>query len=218
MLVSEIATRVKDQFGDDGGAVITDARVIRWVNDAMRDIALNNNLFLIRATAAVVPGQAEYQVPANILTVHSVKFQGRKLIELSQAEADGFQADSSVVPSGVPTHYWLFGTILTLYPAPNLTDPNDLLMQYTRTPTEVTLVTNTPEVPVQYHNRIVEYCIAQAAELDDDEDRYERKMNRFASGVQQLKDNAEWGAHDFYPSITAGPADTGYYGADELVW
>jgi len=217
VLVSEIATRIKDQFGDDQGGVITDARVMRWVNDAMRDIAVANNLFLVKATAAVVNGQAEYQVPSNILTLHSVKFQGRKLTGLSQTEADEFQADGSAVPTGIPTHFWLFGNVLTLYPTPNLNDPNDLLVQYTRTPTEVTAVGNTPELPAQYHNRIVEYCIAQAAELDDDGDTYERKMNRFEVGVQKLKDNAEWEAHDVYPSITVGPADLGYYD-DSVTW
>lgn len=52
MLVSEIATRVKRQFGDEAGAQIEDADILRWVNDAMIDIARTNNLLQISATTA----------------------------------------------------------------------------------------------------------------------------------------------------------------------
>jgi hypothetical protein len=50
MLVSEIATRVRRQFGDDVGILITDADIIRWVNDAQREIAVKANLLQVRAT------------------------------------------------------------------------------------------------------------------------------------------------------------------------
>ena len=49
MLVSEIATRVKRQFGDESGSLIDDNDILRWCNDAQVDI--------IRKTAALTSSQ-----------------------------------------------------------------------------------------------------------------------------------------------------------------
>jgi hypothetical protein len=210
MLASDIATRVRRTFGDDAGILITDADILRWINDAQREIAVKANLLQVRATTAVAPGVNEVAVPANILRLHSVKFQNVKLIALSQNEADQF--DLGAVPTtsrATPTHYWLFANTLTLYPAPNTTDPDDLKMYYTRTPVEVTALGDTPELPVEYHNRIVEYCAAQAAEMDNDNGRYQLKMGQFEAGVSELKGLGEQDQNDVYPTITVSSADSG---------
>jgi hypothetical protein len=149
------------------------------------------------------------------LLLHTVRFQNQKLIALSQQEADQF--DLGAVPTtsrGTPTHFWQFGGALVLYPAVNITDPDDLSVFYTRSPNEITATNQTPEIPTQYHNRIVEYCMAQAAEMDNDNGRYQLKMGQFEAGVSELKGLGEQQENDVYPSITVGPSDHSYYGSD----
>ncbi|HET7713138.1 MAG TPA: DUF6682 family protein [Patescibacteria group bacterium] len=214
MLVSEIATRVRRQFGDEAGVEITDADIIRWVNDAQREIAVRNNLLQVRATAGAVNGQAEYSIPANLVTLHTVLYQNRKLQPLSIQEANDLINDGTA--TGIPTHFWQFAGIITLYPAPDTTDPDDIKLLYTRTATEITALDQTPEVPVTYHNRIVEYVMAQAAELDENLNRYQLKMGEFQTGMLELKDAPEW-EKDVYPSITAGPADYSYYDSNHYI-
>jgi hypothetical protein len=87
----------------------------------------------------------------------------------------------------------------------------DLTLYFTRQPVQVTVVGDTPELPVQYHPRIVEYCIAQAAELDDNLAQYQLKMAQFENGVTKLKDNADWDSQDTYPTISVSPRDYGEY-------
>jgi hypothetical protein len=215
VLVSEIATRVKRQFGDEAGVQVTDADIIRWVNDAQREIAVKNNLLQVRATTAVSPGVNEIAAPTDILTLHAVRFQGIKLIPLSQQEADQF--DLGAVPTtsrSTPTHFWRWANTITLYPAPNITDPDDITLFYTRIPVEITATNQTPELPAQYHNRIVEYAIAQAAELDENLQQYQLKMGQFESGVAELKGQGEYTEQDFYPSISVGSADLTYNDSD----
>jgi hypothetical protein len=207
MLVSEITQRVKRQFGDEAGAQITDADIIRWINDAQRDIAHNNNLLQTTATTPLVSSQDQYTLPPDLLTLRSVRCQGRKLSFLSPEEASDWVGGDTAV--GEPTHYSVWGAKIDLYPTPSRSDSDDLQLYYTRQPVAVTLLTEEPELPQQYHNRIVEYCIAQAFELDDNFESSKYKMQQFQDGIDRLKENADWQVQDVYPSITVSQADFG---------
>lgn len=209
MNVTEIAQRVKRQFGDEAGAQIIDADIIRWVNDAQRDIAQANNLLQTVATTAVVRGQDQYTLPSDILTLRTVRYAGRKLSFLTQDEAAEFLGSDNTT-KGEPTHYSVWATKIDLYPAPDRDDADDLQLYYTRLPIEVTTITQTPELPIQYHNRIVEYCLAQAYELDDNMESYRAKMQMFQDGMDRLKDNVDWQPQDVYPSITVSNNDASW--------
>lgn len=212
MLVSEIATRVKRQFGDEAGAQITDADIIRWINDAQREIAVANDLLQTTATTAAVVGQDQYSLPPDVLTLRSVRFAGNKLKLLTAEEAATLIGTDNGTTQGTPTYYSTWGIKIDLYPAPASADPDDLQLYYTRQPAAVALVTDTPELPTQYHNRIVDYCIAQAYELDDNYESYESKMKVFQTGVDRLKGQSEWQGQDVYPSISVSPNDHGDMG------
>lgn len=215
MLVSEIATRVKRQFGDEAGAQITDADIIRWCNDAQQEIAVANDLLQVSAYTATTAGTQKYTIPANLLILRSAKWQGVKMQAVSMEEADALTlSTSATVPTGVPTTYWQFARQIYLWPIPGVSAASDLVLYYTRVPTALTVVGDTPELPLQYHPRLVEYCVAQAAELDDNLQHYAMKMSQFKQGVGELKDNATWENHDVYPSITPSLRD---YGGDSLL-
>lgn len=207
LTVGEIATRVKRQFGDEAGSQLTDADIVRWINDAMRDIALHNNLLQVKASAAIVAGQNEYTLPADILTLRAVKYNGRSLQPLTLAEADNFIDDHENDPAGEVTHYWLFANTLHLYRVPQTSGATLLKLYYTKQPTAVAVSGDIPEIPQQYHNQIVTYCLAQAYEMDADMESHRAKMQMFEDGVSRIKDNAEWENRDAYPSITYIPDD-----------
>jgi hypothetical protein len=63
-------------------------------------------------------------------------------------------------------------------------------------------------LPVGYHVRLVDYCLAQVAQQDDDMNRYQLKMEEFRSGVHNLKDQSEW-ENDYYPMIGISARDSG---------
>lgn len=201
MLVSEIATRVKRQFGDEAGAQITDADIIRWTNDAQREIALHNDLLQATGTTALLANQDQYTLPADVLNLQALKIGTRRLTFMTKEDA--FQRDDNA--PGDPQYYSVFGTKLDLYPTPIKAET--MTIYYTRRPVEITLITAEPELPVQYHNRIVEYCLAQAYELDADWDSYKQKMGMFQEGVDRLKANNDWQPQSVYPSITVSHDD-----------
>lgn len=211
MLVSEIATRVRNQFNDDAGIQITDAHVIRWINDAQRDIALNNDLLEVKATTPVAVGTTNYGIPTNLLTLRSLRYDGIKLKKLSLQEAEELFPPGLPMGNGTPQWFYREAADFVILPAADVAT-KVLTTIYTRVPVAVAVVGDTPELPVEYHNRIVEYCMAQAAEMDDNPQLAGMKMQQFESKVADTKRMANDG-DDFFPNITVLGRDAGY---DEL--
>lgn len=206
MIVSEIATRVKRQFGDEAGIQVTDSDIIRWINDAQREIASNNELLQTVATTSVVVGQKEYTLPPDILLLRSVHYQSRKLRPLTAREAEEYLSTGNA--DGHPTHFWTWAKKISLYPQPQVSDPDDLQIFYTRQPADVAADGDTPELPLEYHNRIVEYCLAQAYELDENWTAAQQKSQQFNLGVTDLKGREE--VVDYYPHVTSTDVEVGY--------
>lgn len=211
MLVSDIKARLLNQINDSDQTSFDDATIFRWINDGMRELAVSNDLLQKKGTLVTVTGTSVYSWPADVLQLHSVKWKGLKLKALSMQEADDLLPTPSTTtyPVGTPTSFWVWAGQLNLWPAPDAGDATSLTVFYTKVPTEVAANGDTPEIPVQYHNRLVEYCIAQAAEADGDMQLAAIKMQQFQTGSAATKDSQSWEERDFYPSVTALPGDYG---------
>jgi hypothetical protein len=210
MLVSEIFARFRRQIGDDGTVQFTDADLLRWINDACREIAQDNDILQVKATSPTTSGTAEYLLPSNILKLHSVRWKGNKLSALGINEWDDFISQSTVDASvpGDPTHVLQWANSITLFPKP-VTSSSDLTLLYSRQPVPVTLSTQEPDVPDTYHLSIVRYCLAQAAEMDDDAELYRAKMNEFTDDVMKKRSDRDI-EDDVYPSISVAARDTSW--------
>lgn len=204
MLTSDVISRVRRTAGDVDVLQFTDADMYAWINDACRECASDNNLLQVTATNSSVIGDGEYDLPTNILKLHSVKYDNSKLRMITMQQADEeFNLDDT---TGTPIVGYVWAGKLNLYPLPD--SVKDIKVMYTRTPLEVTEGTDEIDLPIMYHRRVVDYCLAMVAEQDDDQNRYAVKMQEFRSGVQNLKDQPEW-ENDLYPFITTAPRDTG---------
>lgn len=205
MLVSDIISRVRGIAGDTDVLQFTDAQLMQWINDGMREIASDNQLLQKSATQTVTPGTNKYPIPTDILKFHSAIYDGNDLrfVDLETAKTEGFLTNSS----GTPTTTWVWAGNLVLWPTPDAAKSLELI--YTRNPAEVTAVGDVPEVPSSYHIRLVDYCLAQVAQQDDDMQRYAMKMEEFRTGVQNLKDMPEY-ENNMYPYMATSPVDYGY--------
>lgn len=193
MKVGDILVRVKRQFGDDVGAQITDEDIVRWVNDCCLEIAMTNatNQGYFLGTSPVTSGVKDYELPADLLTLRSIRLENSKLVGSTYEQITEID-DYSNSTKGKPTHYYVYGGRVNLYPIPSQ-DYEALTIMYVKTPDILTveMVDIEPDVPIQYHPRIVEYCIAQAAELDDNLGHYQQKMGQFQQNLLSLKQNNE---------------------------
>lgn len=210
MKCSEIADRVKRKFGDEAGVQITDTDILRWINDAQKEITNNTDLLQVRKTTDIVFNQGEYATPPDIATVHSIRVNGQQLKALSVVEADeyirNFDNPSTNI-TGTPLWYWQWGSSFFLYPIPDTGVVDGIALYCTRYPIECTAMTDTPELNQAYHGRLVEYCEQMAYELDENEQMATAKSQQFNRGLQETAENENWTEHGSYPLINVMPED-----------
>lgn len=211
MIVQDIITRVQRLFGDEFAVQVTDADIIRWINDAQREIVMHNESVLqIIATQNVVQGQNEYSFPADLYILRSVRIKmpnsesyhtvhHRNLQEFDR-QADGW--DGTLFGEGIPYIYTTYNRDIFIFPAPDQNSTDGLKLLYSQRPVDVTDSLDTLPLPDEYFNAVLKYCMIQANTLDEDYDAGTIHQAQFISDIRQLSFQRGYGVQDTYPSIT----------------
>lgn len=215
---TEIANRVKRQFGDEAGAQITDAMILDWINDGQREIVnRSRELYQIRQTANSTAGQHEYDLPTvatEIVRIHRVFYKGQPIDPISIQQAEEIYPEKDVLPrpSGYPTHCWIWGDKIYFDTATDSTGAH-LTIYYQRYPTNLATIGDALTIPQRYQLKVKDYCIAQAAQLDDDDDRHAMLTATFNADVDTMQSDSFDPQQDVYPFVTVSVEDQwyGYY-------
>lgn len=208
MNVQDVVTRVKRIFGDEAGVQVTDEDIIRWINDAQEQIAVDNEgLVETKAVTDVIKGTAEYDLPADLSVLRSLKFKARRVNYMSFAEFTEYLDGHSEESSGTPEAFMVWNNKITLYPVPSEDATGALVIYYVKHPPPVANLADPLFVPVQYHNAVVKFCLKEAYELDEDFQKSQTKKNEFDHEVMKLNDRNKWGSQEYYPRITVLPED-----------
>lgn len=204
MNVGEIKTRVKRQFGDESGVQITNADILRWINDGQLEIVRKTECLEGLATTVTTVEDESYSVPTEFIRIERVTYDGNRLQEITMEKLDELypNRDSSDV-SGEPEYYYLWSRNIWLYPAPS--SAKSLAIYYIKIPNELSADEEDPEIPVTFHNAIVRYCLAQAKELNEE---YKEAQNIKAElDVELTLGDDEQNAQATYPSVRLAPGD-----------
>lgn len=210
MIVSDVITRVLRQFGDEANVQIDQNDIMRWINDVAKEIAVQNDLGQVTATQSTVVGQNLYTAPADTLAIRSVYYDSVKLMFYPRTEYDAYinKVDPTELSSGVPALYTRHVNDLLLYPKPD--SIKNLKIWYFQRPVEVVATTDQLPFPVEYHARMVEYCLQQAYQTDEDWDAAERMKGQYEDGLVKLARLENSSDEEFYATITVLPEDGGY--------
>ena len=213
MNLGDIKLRVKRQFGDDAGIQIQDADIIRWVNDAQREIAnQNDDLLMVTATADVLAGVATYDLPGDYRLLRQIKYNSIFLRALTLQDFNEY-IDGSDNPQnysqGNPLVYNIWAGQFTVFPTPSTTAAlvSGFKIYYLRNPVDVAIDTDNLEFPNGYHNHIFEYCLRMAYELDENWGAAQQVNQRFQQGINGLKERDNWTVRGTYPTITVREED-----------
>lgn len=167
------------------------------------------------ATANSVYGQADYDLPDDMAVFRSLQYKGLRVKFMTFNEfneyLDGYNASPSFFGPGIPTVFMIWEGKLKVFPTPNESITNGFKIYYMRHPVQVLTTADTPELPVEYHKAIVDYCLQQAYELDEDAEKFAVKQAEFKRKTDLLN-NRNQSNEEAYPRITILPQDdTGHY-------
>lgn len=211
---NDVITSVNRQFGDESGTQITSSDVIRWINDGQREIVLKNtevNQAMVRIN--VTAGTNAYPLLANvpdIMVIHSIHFNGQIIRPMTfvQAQEQIIQSNDTQT-ADTPSFWYEYAGVINLWPMPATTYPLGLTIFYSKAPTTVTIASGMLSVPDSYFKALVDYCTAQAHELDQDFASANIKAQQFETGIQ-VQANRTKSEDNQYPTITLLPEDDIY--------
>lgn len=214
MNLGDLKTRVKRQFGDESAVQITDDDIIRWVNDGIQYIVMNNDGLLEKIdTADIVVNQQDYSLPADLLTLKAVHVKNTadalsylhiEAYDLQKFDeyADGW--DGTFFGTGTPFVYTVYANQFKLFPIPDFDCVGGIKFYYNRKPTLLTDADDAIELdlPISYHNGVVHYCLQQAYELDENMESYNRKGADVQDIIRMNRSKQGKVNEEVYPSIT----------------
>lgn len=210
-LGTDVSIRVKGQFGDTSGAQVSDDSILRWINDAQREIVNSN--FLLRDTkyANIVNGQSDYSFPADKVLAIEALYVGNKFIEpvsIQMGREFALVRDPDKKRTNdFPDVWWERAGIITVYPTPNRNLTNGLKIEYLKIPTTLTALTDPLGVPDRYFNELVNYVLAQAMEMDENFSAATYKYSQFREGLNRLSYKDNMNQTDMYYQVTADSED-----------
>jgi len=218
VIVSDIQTYVKRQFGDESGVQITDTDIIRWINSGQRHIVkVNEGLLEKVSTANTVVGQQAYALPTDCLILQSISYKSNT--DLSYFKLKGFTLnefneyidgwDGTTYQQGLPNCYTIFAGNIDLFPIPDTSMTSGLKIYYTRKPVDIVNPSDTPDLPELYHEALVKFCLLRAYALDSDYYAQQLTSGELDSDIMTLRGRESWKQEETYPTITVRNED--YY-------
>lgn len=163
--LSDVMNYIKRQFGDESGVQITDSDITRWTNQAQTEIVNKNPMIQATATQDSVVAQQIYTIPPDMIQIESLMYDGN-IIEPSNFETIRAQLGVDNNVQGTPLYWYLWANQIYLWPIPS--DIKPVSVNYSKMPQAVTSPSDTLGVPDRYFDRVCEYVMSKAYELDED--------------------------------------------------
>jgi len=216
LTVLDIKTRVKRKFGDEAGVQLTDADIVRMINDAQRNIVARNDSLLEKsATADTTSGTQEYSFPSDLLKFKSLSYKGigdiayrpMKGMTLNELNMYVDSWDGNTSTLAVPIVYAIHAAKFQVYPVPSDSVIAAFKIYYNRAPVDVSLDTDIPDLPSIYHSIVMDFVLQDAYEMDEDWNAASAKSAQTNQNMDRAKSDSEWTRREFYPTISVRPED-----------
>lgn len=184
--VEDVANYVKRQFGDESGVQVTNDDITRWINAGQDEIFRRSEPVKATATADLVLGQYTYTFPDDIMKIQSILVNGVPIERRSYQDAEEWIIANDVnrTETGQPMLWYEWGGEFTLWPTPTGDVTGGITLKYIKKPTTVTMLSDSLSVPDAYYNRLIEYVLQQAYELDENWQAADTKAQQFGLNLE----------------------------------
>jgi hypothetical protein len=208
---TEVASRVRSQFGDTSGAQLADSSILAWLNDGQREIVNSNPILRATKITDLVAGQSDYTFPSDkVLLIEAIYVDGYPITNTSPQAAREFIMTYDPKKTQTverPEVWYERAGIITFFPVPNKSITNGLKLEYIKTPSALSSLSSTLSVPDRYFNELVNYVIAQALEMDENYSAAQYKHGQFRDGLDRLFTRDSQIEASVYSGILPDPDD-----------
>jgi hypothetical protein len=207
--LSDVFEYVKRQFGDESGVQITIGDCTRWVNAAEAEIISQNQVLRAVATSSTAANDEDYSLGdgMDIQTINSIQVEGVKIPFKNFNEAQDYitRNDPLKTQHAFPIFWYEWAGTIFFYPVPDKVYAIKVL--YHKTPMLLVNASDKLNVPDNYFNRILEYVMSQAYELDEQFEAAGTKGAQFENKLLSMSLDEAYVNIDTYPMITVMAED-----------
>jgi len=204
--VGDVYNYVKRVFGDEAGVQLSNADIVRWINEAQHDINIVNKALQATATTPLVAGQTDYTlsgITPAIYEINSLLIDGRRIgnIPIAQAEESISLADPEGSENGAPQFWYEWANTIKFWPKP--TAGGTIEIRYIAEPAEVT--TNSSDLLSlrdEFFTDIVNYVLKNAYEMDENPEMMQMKAQEFQQSIAERGEKETNAQHMTYPTMT----------------
>jgi hypothetical protein len=199
--LGDVKTAVRRQFGDESGYQVTDEDIIRWTNQAQMEIVAKNDILKKIATQTLTAGSYILDKPNDTLKITTVK-DGTSLLKsigLDEFMEIGYRIDGSAYdrPS-VAKHWTQLGDTIII--GGSSEQDVTITLVYVPEPGDVAIDSDVLALPDKYYNRVLEFVMAKAYELDEDWTAHNTQRQLFEQNLT-TQSNEENDTSGPYPTI-----------------
>ena len=202
MNVGDIKRRVTNVLGDDAKIVFEDPDLIDMINDAQVDICRKTGLLSSEQLYSLSTVTTSWALPPDCIEILRVVMDGKKLYKTTWQEVDMLDpSKDSGATRGTPTCFYTIGNKIWFYPYTSQNTTNNIRLVYTCTPTILVNDTDTPDIPIAYHEDIVIRVIARGHELVEDFQAAAAKASEYNNAITLTQEQSRDVADESYPYV-----------------
>jgi hypothetical protein len=201
--VSDVVTWVQRQFGDESSVQITQADIIRWLNQAQLEVAVVANPIQAISSTVLVPGTFQYTLPVeNATNIISLRIDGTPIenMEFQTAELRIAREDPERQVSGKPQYWWRFADKIYMWPTPDSALSVDLF--YFKNPDDLTSSGDLLGLPDKYYEALLQFVMSKAYELDEEYANSRAARQAFNDRIGITLEEDTRGSVEYYPTLT----------------
>lgn len=199
--VQDVITDVTRQFGDESGVQVTEADVVRWVNEAQLYIG-SKTKFLKSKINVTTDNTNQYSLTnLNIYQVESIHYDGTPVRNMAFPETEEYilSADPDLVESGDPAIWYEWAGTWSFWPKPP--SGQTATIYITKMPDSVVLG-GTLTVPDIYYPDLLNYVMQKAYELDEDFQNSQIKQRQISDSLNEKIEETRTAQSMTYSTIT----------------
>lgn len=208
---TDIASAVRRQFGDESSVQVTDADIIRWINQGQLDICRRHRLLKGVVVTNVVANQGDYTIPNDVLFVQQLLVNGQPVDYRSYEEASAYilENDPNRISTGQPDIWYEWAGTYSFWPVPDASTAgtSNLKLVYVKAPVDVVALTDNLATPNTYYTQLLQYVMSQAHEMDEDWTAAQVKSQQYESALNANQEDNDRTFQGTYSRILVLPED-----------
>lgn len=197
MQASELITQIRSELVEPIAGFWTETELLGWINRAESDFVNRTRILEDKDTTSTIQGITEYPLPSNCLSIRGVLYNELSSsnspnwirliptnLEKTMQQAPNFLS-TDVNAQNIPRSYMVWGRSLIVYPTPNLTGSDNLVLYYKAKPIPLQYVTDQLNLDDSLREAVIAYVLWKAWQKGKEGDEADKQAMIYESYVKQ---------------------------------